>query len=111
MFGKLEYSIGFSLLDETGNRVDWQQDGPTNYHRARSFIRVHPRLIVDRSAFVKVSILVPPQLLPELGQSKTFTVGVKAYALDDAFTATTPVSAPFMVLRPWNAGRRGSLRS
>jgi len=107
MFGGLQYSIGISLALEDGTRLDWNQDGPGNYYRSRSLIRICPRLIVDRSCFVKFTLRIPHELLPLSDSSRVMSVGVKAYALDDPFVTTQPVSASFLLL---GARPRGKAR-
>ncbi|KAG8906547.1 hypothetical protein FRB99_006661 [Tulasnella sp. 403] len=79
-------------------RGEWNQDGPGNYYRRRSFIVIHPRLVVDDICYVKFTINVPRSLLPQAMESRVFNIAVKAYELGDPYNVTEPSSARFMVL-------------
>ncbi|KAG8920120.1 hypothetical protein FRC03_012961 [Tulasnella sp. 419] len=99
--GCLDYSIGISLSrpEEDDERIDWNQDGPGNYYRTRSNIHIHPRLVVDNTCYVKFTIRLPSSVLSS-APGQIYSVGVKAYALDDPFVTTTPATVSFMVLQP-----------
>lgn len=79
-------------------RGEWNQDGPGNYYRRRSFIQIHPRLMVDDICYTKFTIDVPVSLLPPPNDSRVFNVAVKAYELGNPFNVTEPSMARFMVL-------------
>ncbi|KAG9046493.1 hypothetical protein FS837_004293 [Tulasnella sp. UAMH 9824] len=79
-------------------RGEWNQDGPGNYYRRRSFIKIHPRLMVDDICYTKFTIDVPVSLLPSPNDSRVFNVAVKAYELGNPFNVTEPSMARFMVL-------------
>ncbi|KAG8954904.1 hypothetical protein FRC04_010388 [Tulasnella sp. 424] len=79
-------------------RGEWNQDGPGNYYRRRSFIKIHPRLMVDDICYTKFTIDVPVSLLPPPNDSRLFNVAVKAYELGNPYNVTEPSMARFMVL-------------
>jgi hypothetical protein len=107
----MPYSVGLALADSDSPTeiIEWNQDGPGNYNRPRSFIRIHQRLVVDLSCFVKFTVYIPPHLLPTPSRCREFNLTVKAYALENAFLTAQPMTAQFMVLNPPNNARRGSI--
>ncbi|KAG8989131.1 hypothetical protein FRB90_002386 [Tulasnella sp. 427] len=91
------YTIGFALKHDN-QLVDWNQDGPGNYYRPKSLIRIQPRLVVDRTCYVKFALLLPRSICPGPGESRReFEVEVRAYALDDPDLCTR-ATARFMVM-------------
>lgn len=107
----IPYSIGLALTenDASNTIIEWNQDGPGNYNRPKSFIRIHQRLVVDLSCYVKFTIRIPSHLLPAPSRCREFSLVVKTYALENAFLTAEPTSAPFMVFNPPGNGRRGSI--
>jgi len=102
----LRYSIGLSLFDERGTRVDWNQDGPENYRRTRSAISLADRVVVDGQCFMNFSVRIPSDGFPIHGQSRVMSVGIKAYALDKPDLTTEMVNVRFMLMNVGYPGRR-----
>ncbi|KAG9011390.1 hypothetical protein FRB94_008674 [Tulasnella sp. JGI-2019a] len=103
---RLQYSIGLSLFDERGTRVDWNQDGPENYHRTRSAISLADRVVVDGQCFMNFAVRIPSDAFPTHGQSRVMSVGIKAYALDKPDLTTEMVTVQFMMMNVGYPGRR-----
>lgn len=111
IFKGLPYTVGFAL--KCGDSLlDWNQDGPGNYYRAKSSIKIQPRLVVDRTCYVKFALVLPRSVCPVPGESRReFEVEVRAYALDDPDLCTR-ATARFMVMNgPGIAGGRRMSRS
>ncbi|KAG8921245.1 hypothetical protein FRC01_000344 [Tulasnella sp. 417] len=112
LFRNLAYSIGiaFSVPGMSEKPIEWNQDPVhTPYNRARSFIQMGDRLIVDDTCYLKFKIDVPPSLFPETQSSRVFSVDVKCYALQRPEVATKPSSVQFMIMNRNGAGRRMSV--
>lgn len=89
------YSIGIGLLSQSGQRLDWNQDGPRNYVRteANSLIRIESRVTVDSTCYVKFTVRVPVDYGPGW-----YKVEARAYSIENAYNAYEPREHPFRII-------------
>ena len=97
--------------------TEWNQDPgtPGNYYRWRSYIQISERMMVDDVCYVRFSITVPTEMLPETNKESSspmsrrlFNVSVKAYELSNPDHVTQSSEVRFMVVN-WRETTEGSV--